>query len=981
VTLSSAILLKKPRLNLNMEGWTILGLLVGLFLLCSSLFSLSLLLRQVKTLRYIYLTASLVPPRLDSSYVQETSFTYTEALKRIMPVYGLANYQSVQFDLPPAAHLLLYALHLSLLWTLNLATSGKAFAPQFAVLAAFLSTSSAVAFSVYFGKVYVGSYNQKVDRGSPSRGHSKVRSFTPAGSRNLSPVKISSPAKSLNSSPNKSRSPIKSARLYNEMLKKLGRSPTKHPAGPSSVCFPSMMRCGPENIDGTTTYEEKSSSIAVNPIQPPRIQKSTLSLEIMLGTCLFILSVSCFWTMATASTGDPAAHFSCFLQWLLGVALDYPIRFAAGAVMRRCWQPYEEQYVVQNFFLCPQDLPLYVKRKPEMAQEPSHVSVGEKPALFHISEESNSPLSNHFPYYPTPVNSSLNSSRFDNRLLRRYEDILQQFESSEPDHEEFSIIQLMPVSSSSPRGPIYHPEMSEDVKEMNLSPTKFCRAVVTTSLYMNESPSPQRPVLGRIESMPTEESNVEEEEYQSEEAETELDQTDDTPPELLRSEEADETEGREDSYKEEELDEVDPRSLTPLFYRPCTPEDLSPYEPEVRETPLEESLSYEPRETVSHLQDDFQARIDEAVLTKTDSYQDDFEAESDPSSYPGTNLTSLKSLCPPSEDNPEDVEVISPPICSLVPPDEASRVSKVESFSVLSAASPEPCTESQSAFELVTGDCKQSRNQSDAVLEDLEECKQAEVLDSNPIARSCSQDYFRVFAEQNHQTFEAEDTLPEPQHEHFVETAKENKTASRARRPPTGKRNREEPSSIGGLPVIVQDLRLEADRRLRHKSMLNRASPQAVSDAQRSESLQPRRRSRKLDAEDLLREIEANKQGKIGLTSKNFKRRKTRQEMKQNVDEILALQARALDSENESTFHKLRQLLEAKQAFKKKHLPVRESSPYTESLMRKNSREDSLTPNLVYLDEEYKRKQEEKLKSVSSIYNTSSRGRRSKRDL
>jgi hypothetical protein len=120
--------------------------------------------------------------------------------------------------------------------------------------------------------------------------------------------------------------------------------------------------------------------------------------------------------------------------------------------------------------------------------------------------------------------------------------------------------------------------------------------------------------------------------------------------------------------------------------------------------------------------------------------------------------------------------------------------------------------------------------------------------------------------------------LLKPQSEHVETALAKGKTKpSRARRPPTGKRNREEASSIGGLPALVQDLQIEAERRLRHKFMLSSAKPQAALDAQRSESLQPRR-SRKLDAENLLREIEAKKQGKIGLTSKNFKRKKTRQD-------------------------------------------------------------------------------------------------------
>lgn len=1033
-----------------MEGWTVFGLLLGLFLLCVSLFSVSLLIRQLKTLRYIYLTAAFTPPRIDASFMQVESLSYSDVLKRLMPVYGLAHYQSVQFDLPPAAHLILYAFHLSLLWTLNLAIPSEEFAPQYAILCGFIASCTVVGFTACFVRTYVASFNIKLDRGSPNRGTSKVRSISPVKSVNRSPTKSISPSKSAGGSPNKSISPIKSARQYNEMLKRLGRSPTK------------ITRSRHENIDGTTTFDDKPST-ATGALRESPPRKYTAHIEAVLGGGLIGICVCCFWAMCQASIGDSKSHYNSFLQWLIGVVVDYPIRFAASGLIRHFSVPYEQIYQVQSFYLQPSDLPLYIRRKPDQQPEPSIIDPSPKPALFHISEESNSPLRNHFPFYPTPENSSPETDRQESRLQRRYNNIIHQFEVSEPDHEEFSIFQLMPIETS-PRAqlPIYHPEVLADRLEMMVSPTKFCLARVPTSIVFNESPSPERPYIGSEDSYATDGSNTEVQD--SEDLETQV---------------VDESY----SYREEMYDEVEPESLNRISsdfmrfgsqassterlvensrmgsgyseagigksYESLEPESLPSRTPDLAilsirslEIPLEcqdEDLSEgaddvaemertmqklrEEEEEQKRLKDEEEQRIkdeeeqrlkeqemerirDEQEQRLKDEEELRLKAEQDQRETAAKMKEEKRKLKEKRRLKAEKQRLKAEKLKSdqelrlkaeveqkLKEEHEqqiqaetalkAAQASMKEVDPELSCMTPEPYLDSNLAFHIVKSDFKQSQNQSDAILEDIDSLQAfgGESPKPNPPLESTTPDIFRVFAELNHQTFDAEDTLLEPGRAspHRRESI-EFQGRSRARRPPTGKSAKEVSSMLISMQNVVQDWQLEAESRLRHKSLLS-AKHQGQTDRaldKRSGSLQPRR-SKKIQPDDLKKE--AAERTKIGLINKNFKRKKTRREIEASVEEILALQSRGIGTENESTLTKLRILLEAKQAFKQKHLPIRESSPYSGQLLRKNSREENITPNLVYLDEEYKRKQDEKLKSISSIYQTNTRGRKSKTDL
>jgi hypothetical protein len=564
----------------------------------------------------------------------------------------------------------------------------------------------------------------------------------------------------------------------------------------------------------------------------------------MLVSCLIFLCVSCFWGMCKASTGSSSAHFNCFLQWLTGLAFDFPMRLAVCAVLRLISRPYDKLYQVQNFYLSPSDLSHYLRQKPELPQEPTQVINTMKPELFFISEE-HSPIG-----FPSEGSSPAVNSK-EGRLLKKYKDIMQDMQEPQ---EEFSIIQLLPVSCSPQHySPMLHHEVLEDCVEMNLSPTKFYRAVVMTTLAKDESPSPQRPYLGRIESVPTGESDSE--------AEDTNEQSDLRAPLLSKQEIMDESEGEE-----------------------------------VVGSPV----------------------VSAGQTVVADSYAEDFEEES--------------LSCQPSESSKE------------ARPLEPSRV-----------------------FDMVPTECRQSIPQSADILQDVEELKAADAseLRSDPSCESGSVDYFTMFTELNRQTLELEDALIVPL---TNQLAKSKENAGNSRRPPTapiGKRVRTNGSRHS------QELRPQRSRR--HMSLASDPKPKPALKDQRCESLQPRR-SKKLDPDDLKRAINSQRQGLIGLTYKTLKRRKTRQEIVQNAEEMLALQSRPGDFETEGTFCKLRQLLEAKQAFKRRQSSL-ENSPYKRSLVKRNSREETSPPSLVFLDDEYRRRQEEKLRSISSIYQPTMRRR------
>lgn len=124
------------------------------------LFSLALTLRLTKILKSLYLYNDF---RLEplAVYKPTPSPTFSQCAKTFIPLWGALSYSSPQFDLPPAAHLYLAAVHLTLLWALNLTLSmfTESFTPELAITVAGVSTGIALLLTYTFHRVYLSSFN------------------------------------------------------------------------------------------------------------------------------------------------------------------------------------------------------------------------------------------------------------------------------------------------------------------------------------------------------------------------------------------------------------------------------------------------------------------------------------------------------------------------------------------------------------------------------------------------------------------------------------------------------------------------------------------------------------------------------------------------------------------------------------------------------------------------------------------------------
>ena len=120
-----------------MSGWVSLSVCAPTAFLGLSLCGLLLTIKGSKRLRKTFLlrelpmkTAHPLPP------------SYKSILKRLVPLYGVCTYRSIQYELPPAAHAYLFLWYLSILWSASMVASiqSEGFTVHGALLSAFFAT-------------------------------------------------------------------------------------------------------------------------------------------------------------------------------------------------------------------------------------------------------------------------------------------------------------------------------------------------------------------------------------------------------------------------------------------------------------------------------------------------------------------------------------------------------------------------------------------------------------------------------------------------------------------------------------------------------------------------------------------------------------------------------------------------------------------------------------------------------------------------
>ena len=230
--------------------------------------TLGLVLRLTKILKSLYLSNDFHLEPL-GIYKSAPAPTIHLCAKSLFPLWGALHYSSPQFDLPPAAHIYLIALHLTLLWGLNLLLSQftDSFRPELALTVSIISTGVSLTLTYALHSVYVSACNLSTD---------------------LQDANVSQSAMELQ------RSDIISTAVQ--------------------------------------PHKRGASWATVIPKQPKAASVRSLRLEVVTTTYTAIAITILFWSLAVLTSTSLPLDILLY-HWLLGLSSDLPVRLSLCCIL------------------------------------------------------------------------------------------------------------------------------------------------------------------------------------------------------------------------------------------------------------------------------------------------------------------------------------------------------------------------------------------------------------------------------------------------------------------------------------------------------------------------------------------------------------------------------------------------------------------------------------------------------------------------
>ena len=298
-----------------MDYWLIAHFVLWTAALVAAVTALRRVLTALKTLRNVYhyklfpLLSRPPPPILKPSLYQTA--------RRLIPLLGALSYSNPQFDLPPSLHLFLWLCGLSLTlianYALSLLTEDEAFRAETAVGIGASSALICLTLGITVERTFVSGLN-RTNRATEER-LPELHEVMP-------------------------KSAVSGAREAVETNNASSRRQTAidGPRHPAELTFRV-----PQAV------EVSSDSLLSGETEPKTDPKGTI--EVLMLVLLVAVMIEMIWGVYVVGQRNDVSVKWCFLRWLLGAAVDFPVRGVMVLVLSGCMKNYTKEYTLLDYGL------------------------------------------------------------------------------------------------------------------------------------------------------------------------------------------------------------------------------------------------------------------------------------------------------------------------------------------------------------------------------------------------------------------------------------------------------------------------------------------------------------------------------------------------------------------------------------------------------------------------------------------------------
>jgi hypothetical protein len=412
---------------INMSLWAGIAIGISCALIVLEAVSLYRGYHVIKVLKELYYFQVFTLDRYPvNELVVGNSIKY--AIKRYVPSVALCTYREVQFELPPWMQLYLIAAYACILWTWNQAMvvmySTSETDIYIAVACSLISTFILVAVTILLTRLFFSIFAPEtpkfynLDDGTPT---------------NL-----------------KKTVPMLELDIYDNGEKDL-----------------TVSRFGGDYEDKIRRREDDSD------------KQDRIKFEICLLILLLIAAIAQLWSVISVYKMTEQELEACFLQWLIGLALDFPFRIILSIMLSRC--PFDTKYKVTRKAVIPRkELKMY-KKSPTCARDPLlelHHTVSDGGATSRLTPPSTPKGHDKCPAPPimSPTELSFSGKKFIERPISPVK------EEAEPEFEFKKPMLGLNVTSNFELIPLE----PEDVEEEPLRQNQIANQS-TLTIYFNKN--------------------------------------------------------------------------------------------------------------------------------------------------------------------------------------------------------------------------------------------------------------------------------------------------------------------------------------------------------------------------------------------------------------------------------------------------------------------------------------------------------------
>ena len=325
-----------------MEYWLSAHLVLWLAVLLAALATLRRVMGALKTLRNVYHYKLF--PLISRTTLPVPRLTLYRTARRLIPVLGALTYSNPQFDLPPSLHLYLWLCFLTLTLIANYAVSlllaDDSLRPDVAVGIAAASTLLCLALGMSVERIFVTDLN-RVNKLSEERGP-ELHEVAP---KSMASVGRFGEVVETNNISSRRLTGVEASRPPQELTFRV-----------------------PQTVEVSS-----DSLLSSGDTEPKTDTKNTV--EILVLLILVGIVIELVWGVYVVGAREETSMKWCFLRWLVGVAVDFPVRFVVVLILglTGLMRNYARKYVLLDFGLRGNNFKQFSKvpRHSELAMSPT----------------------------------------------------------------------------------------------------------------------------------------------------------------------------------------------------------------------------------------------------------------------------------------------------------------------------------------------------------------------------------------------------------------------------------------------------------------------------------------------------------------------------------------------------------------------------------------------------------------------------------